>query len=170
MLLYVTLNCQFPSSRPDPRHLAYREAQLQEACLWPLWTPPMLDSSAHMLCLGSTPVLQHSSASLLSPGVLVLKEPWNWSQGAQFRVLTPKLPTLNSLPPLLQWPPVVLGRISQVNNPFKRNVCVCVYPNYWLIFITVLNYELCTKKENGCRLWCLWLKPDYKAVQVPHEV
>lgn len=45
---------------PRPRHLAYREAQAsggRHAC------DPVLASSDHILCLGQTPVLHHSSAS-----------------------------------------------------------------------------------------------------------
>lgn len=131
VLLYVTLNCQSHPSRLTQALGLQRSSTSLGRHAYDLYELlQYLDSSAHMLCLGSAPVC----STVLPPP----PQPW----GAGVKDLksedealvwgsNPKLPTLNSLPPLLQWPPVVLGRISQVNNPFKReNVCVCVYPNY----------------------------------------
>lgn len=123
---------------PWPRHLAYREAQAlgRRHAMWSLWAHPMLDSSNHMLCLGSTPVIQHSSASSsLALGWWCEKNP---EIAARSFSLGLHLPQSSCL---LQWSPVVSGSIYQFSNPFKR---ISISPNNWLLFHYTV--KLCTKR------------------------
>ena len=79
----------------------------------------MLDSSDHMLCLGSTPVLQHSSASLSSAlGCWCEKNPEIEARSLSLGFQLPQPSSIATMAPRKDLPG---------EQPFQKEyVCVCV--------------------------------------------